>query len=99
MNGLQTPTGLNCEDVSELEEGYVLMFNYSYASQPEILQYFRDTATKFDLEKFIKYDSEVVEARWNEEKGQWLVKIRSRSTGETVEDWCHFLINGGGFLK
>ncbi|OAL04210.1 putative monooxygenase [Phaeosphaeriaceae sp. SRC1lsM3a] len=70
-----------------------------YASQPEILQYFRDTATKFDLEKFIKYDSEVVEARWNEEKGQWLVKIRNRSTGATAEDWCHFLINGGGFLN
>jgi cation diffusion facilitator CzcD-associated flavoprotein CzcO len=78
---------------------HFLIVDRSYASQPEILQYFRDTATKFDLEKFIKYDSEVVEARWNEEKGQWLVKICNRSTGATVEDWCHFLINGGGFLK
>ncbi|KAH6868165.1 putative monooxygenase [Alternaria rosae] len=70
-----------------------------YASQPEILQYFRDTARKFDLEKFIRFGSEVVEARWNEDKGQWLIRILDRSTGAIAEDWCHFFINGGGFLN
>ncbi|KAH7308922.1 putative monooxygenase [Stachybotrys elegans] len=70
-----------------------------YASQPEILQYFRDTAEKFDLEKFIKFSSEVVEAHWNEDKGQWAIKIRDRSTGAIATDWCHFFINGGGFLN
>jgi cation diffusion facilitator CzcD-associated flavoprotein CzcO len=73
--------------------------NPSYASQPEILQYFRDTAKNFDLEKFIKLGSEVVEARWSEEDGQWLIKILDRSTGAIATDWCHFFINGGGFLK
>jgi len=81
------------------KERGILILHDSYASQPEILQYFRDTAKNFDLEKFIKFNSEVVEARWNEDNGQWLIKIRDRSTGEVVTDWCHFFINGGGFLK
>lgn len=42
---------------------------------------------------------EVVEARWNEEEGKWMLKICDRSTGLIVADWCHFFINGGGFLK
>jgi cation diffusion facilitator CzcD-associated flavoprotein CzcO len=77
----------------------ILILDHSYASQPEILQYFRDTARKFDLEKFIKFGSEVVEARWDDDNGQWLIKIRDRSTGAIATDWCHFFINGGGFLK
>lgn len=71
----------------------------SYAAGPEILQYFRDTAKNFDLEKDIKFQNEVVEALWNEEDGLWMLKIRDGSTGAIVEDQCHFLVNGGGFLK
>lgn len=71
----------------------------SYASGPEILQYFRDTAKNFDLEKYIKLQHEVVEAIWNEKDGLWMLKMRDRSTGAIVEDQCHFLVNGGGFLK
>ncbi|KAG4421443.1 hypothetical protein IFR04_005393 [Cadophora malorum] len=70
-----------------------------YASGPEILQYFRDTAKNFDLEKYVKYQHEVVKAVWDEQRGLWLLKIRDGSTGEVVEDQCHFLVNGGGFLN
>jgi hypothetical protein len=42
---------------------------------------------------------EVVEARWVEEEGKWMLKIKDRSTGAINADWCHFLVNGGGFLK
>jgi hypothetical protein len=42
---------------------------------------------------------EVVAAQWQEEQGTWAIQIKDLSTGETVSDWCHFLINGGGFLK
>ncbi|KAH8898674.1 putative monooxygenase [Thozetella sp. PMI_491] len=70
-----------------------------YSSQPEILQYFRDTAKKFDLEKFIAYSKEVVEARWDEDKSQWAIQICDRSSGVVTTDWCHFFINGGGFLN
>ena len=73
--------------------------NGSYASGPEILQYFRDTAKNFDLEKYIRLQHEVVEAVWNENEGLWCLKIRDVATGAIVEDQCHFLVNGGGFLK
>jgi hypothetical protein len=51
------------------------------------------------LNNFIKLEHEVVAAQWQEEQGTWSVQIKDLSTGETVSDWCHFLINGGGFLK
>ncbi|KAK5049450.1 hypothetical protein LTR84_004379 [Exophiala bonariae] len=70
-----------------------------YASGPEILQYFRDTARTHDLEKYIKLRSEVIEARWAEDEGKWMLKIKSHSTGAIIDDWCHFLVNGGGFLN
>jgi hypothetical protein len=44
-------------------------------------------------------EHEVVAATWQEEQGTWAIQIKDLSTGETVSDWCHFLINGGGFLK
>jgi cation diffusion facilitator CzcD-associated flavoprotein CzcO len=100
MNGLPIPTGLNCE-LQDLivEEGNLLTLDCSYASQPEILQYFRDTAKNFDLEKYIAYSTEVIEARWNEGKAQWAIQTRDRKNGEVTTDWCDFFINGGGFLK
>jgi len=73
--------------------------NGSYASGPEILQYFRDTAKNFDLEKYIRLQHEVVEAVWNENEGLWSLKIRDAATGAIFKDQCHFLVNGGGFLK
>lgn len=99
-NGHQTLTGLSCKHImgaSECRAGDNK--SYSYASGPEILQYFRDTAKNFDLEKYVKYQHEVVKAVWDEQRGLWLLKIRDGSTGEVVEDQCHFLVNGGGFLK
>ncbi|KAK5733331.1 hypothetical protein LTR17_009820 [Elasticomyces elasticus] len=70
-----------------------------YAGGLEILEYFRGTAKKFGLEKFIKLGREVVAAQWREEDGTWSIEIKDLSTGRISYDWCHFLINGGGFLN
>jgi cation diffusion facilitator CzcD-associated flavoprotein CzcO len=45
----------------------------------------------------VKLNHKVVSARWDDEKGQWEVKVK---TGDTVlTDWCHVLMNGSGLLN
>lgn len=40
-----------------------------YASAPEILQYFKDFATKHDLYKYVQLNSRILSTIWDEEKG------------------------------
>jgi hypothetical protein len=40
-----------------------------YASAPEILQYFKGFATKYDLYKYVQLNSRILSAIWDEEKG------------------------------
>lgn len=46
------------------------------ADGKSILQYIKDTAKKFDLEKHIRYNSRVIESNWNSEKEIWELKIQ-----------------------
>jgi cation diffusion facilitator CzcD-associated flavoprotein CzcO len=42
---------------------------------------------------------QVVNARWDEEKGVWRIRVQNLQTGELFDDWCHFLIGASGILK
>jgi hypothetical protein len=57
----------------------------------------KDTAVKWDLEKFVKYNSRVTDSVWDDDKGKWMVKIDTQGT--VIEDQCDVLINASGFLK
>ncbi|RKK23890.1 putative sterigmatocystin biosynthesis monooxygenase stcW [Fusarium oxysporum] len=70
-----------------------------YATGPEILKYFQDTAKKHDLEKYVKLRHKVVGAVWNEEHGAWSVDVQNEATGEVFKDRAEFLINASGFLN
>lgn len=72
---------------------------YSFAGGAEILKYFQDTATKFDLNKYIELKHKVTGAVWDEDEGKWTVTVENQETGKVFEDYGHFLINGSGFLK
>ena len=69
-----------------------------YSSSKEIWQYFKDVATKFNLEKYVKLNTTVESATWNEEKGQWILSLTG-ADGEHYEDYCEILVNGSGVLK
>ena len=46
--------------------------------------------------------TEVVGCYWNDEKGQWKVKLRESKPGQQpreFEDYCHLLLNGTGILN
>jgi cation diffusion facilitator CzcD-associated flavoprotein CzcO len=74
-----------------------------YAHSYEIQEYFERFYEKYELAPFVKLNTEVVSAAWDEDEGKWNVALRSRdsASGETktFQDWCHVLINGSGVLS
>ena len=52
-----------------------------YARQPEILDYFRDCADRFDVRKLVKFNTTVKSARYDEDSATWTI---TTNTGETL---------------
>lgn len=46
-------------------------WSHLFAKQPEILSYLEDVAQKFDLNKKIEFNHEIISAKWNELKAVW----------------------------
>ncbi|EXJ60795.1 hypothetical protein A1O7_04948 [Cladophialophora yegresii CBS 114405] len=74
-------------------------WNHFYSPAPEILDYFRSVAHKYELYRFIKLSHKVIEAKWNEEKGIWNITVEDLTTGNIIHDWGHFMISGSGILN
>ena len=53
------------------------------------VQYFEGFADKYELHPYIKLNSRVVSATWDEAKGIYNVKVNSE--GKEIDDWCHVL--------
>ncbi|EXJ56379.1 uncharacterized protein A1O5_12646 [Cladophialophora psammophila CBS 110553] len=70
-----------------------------YVGSKEIWEYFNNAAQKFGLNRYIKLRHRVVGAVWEETRGVWLVDVVDEATGTKFTDWCHFLVNGTGFLN
>lgn len=65
-----------------------------YARGPEIFQYARSIATKFDLYRRALLQTEITELRWNEARGRWQVSTRQ---GDQVA--ARFVIVSTGQLQ
>ena len=70
-----------------------------YAKGPEILQYWKRVADKYDARKYIKLSHKAVEARWDEEASKWKVKLENTKIGESFEDSSDVLLTGIGVLN
>ena len=46
-------------------------WSHLFAKQPEILSYLEDVAAKFDLNKKIEFNNELVSAKWDQSHGSW----------------------------
>lgn len=55
-------------------------------------------ATTYDLEKYVKFNTAVERAVWQEQEGVWKLTLLS-SDGTRFEDTCEILVNGSGVLK
>ncbi|RDW71648.1 putative 4-hydroxyacetophenone monooxygenase protein [Coleophoma crateriformis] len=74
-------------------------WDHYYAYGPEIRVYFEDFADKNDCRKFIQFNTKLVEARWDQERGSWSILVEDQTTKERRSDWCHVLVNAAGFLN
>ena len=52
-------------------------------------QYFENFAKKYDLYPYIKLNSRLTSATWDEAKGIYNVKVNVE--GKEIDDWCHVL--------
>ena len=65
-----------------------------FPTQPEIHEYLRACVDKYDLERHIRYDSDVIEARYDAERVLWQVETRGGTRFE-----ASVLISGMGGLS
>lgn len=73
---------------------------FSYSA--DIWAYLDKVCETFGLRKYMHFHTEVVGCYWNEEKGEWKVKLRETKPGQGArefEDHCHLLLNGTGILN
>ncbi|WP_224489907.1 flavin-containing monooxygenase [Robertkochia flava] len=66
------------------------------ADGPSILKYIKDTASKFGIDKHIRYSHTVIGANWIEEDALWEVTINIKEQKETVLK-CRFLFVCSGY--
>jgi cation diffusion facilitator CzcD-associated flavoprotein CzcO len=75
-----------------------------YPGQEEILDYLRGVAQKYGLYKYIRFNTSVEEARWDDEKKRWNVGVKvtggkDSEFGESYEIECDFLVSAVGQLN
>lgn len=59
-------------------------WEHHYATQPEILRYLRDVMDRHGIADHVRFDTEVVGARWDELSATW--RVRVRTGGGAVEE-------------
>jgi 4-hydroxyacetophenone monooxygenase len=69
-----------------------------FARQPELQSYFHRCLHDFGIGDSVRFDTEVVASRWEEESARWSVRLRSADG--TIEDvWADVVISAVGQLN
>ncbi|KAL4799460.1 FAD/NAD(P)-binding domain-containing protein [Aspergillus venezuelensis] len=68
-----------------------------YASSSEIQRYLEDVIEEYEFGSFIRYNSLVTHAKWDDDQGIWRTQIAANGSNVTVES--EILINAGGILN
>lgn len=53
-----------------------------WAGGAEIQEYLKHTATKYGADKYMKFNTLVEKAEWNEAEGKWYLSLKKTDTGE-----------------
>ena len=92
--------GLACDIPSHVYQ-YTFEHNTQWSSffsgGPEILRYVQGVAKKYQIEKYITYNSRICEAVWDDDKGKWKVKVENE--GRVKTDDCDVLFSASGVLN
>ena len=69
------------------------------ADGPAILEYIRDTAREFGVDRKIRFNRRVVGAEWSTADSRWVVEVERTDTGESERLSCHFLFMCTGYYR
>lgn len=86
------------------------MFTFAYPFRPwkeakviadgsAILNYLRETAREFGIDRHIRFQHRVHSACWSSGDARWLLEIENGATGETVQCTCDFLYGCTGYYR
>lgn len=67
------------------------------ADGPSILQYIKDTAAKFGIDKKIQYNHKVVDAAWSDDEKMWTLTVASSEKLSNEKLKCRFLFMCTGY--
>jgi cation diffusion facilitator CzcD-associated flavoprotein CzcO len=67
------------------------------ADGPSILNYVRDTAREFGMDRYIRYNHRVVAAAWSSAENRWHVTVQTEDS--TLDYTCHFLYGCTGYYR
>jgi cation diffusion facilitator CzcD-associated flavoprotein CzcO len=69
------------------------------ADGPAILEYVKDTAREYGVDRRIRFNHRVVRAEWSSAEARWTVEVERTDTGETVHLTCGFLFVCSGYYR
>ncbi|MDT0306188.1 NAD(P)/FAD-dependent oxidoreductase [Streptomyces sp. DSM 44917] len=69
------------------------------ADGPSILNYIRETAAEYGVDRAVRYRHRVNDAAWSGEDSRWTVTAERGDTGETVRLTCDFLFVCSGYYR
>ena len=67
------------------------------AQGPTILNYLRDTAREYGIDRKIRFGRKVIRADWSSQDARWTVQIHSADDGSTSNICCAFLFMCSGY--
>jgi len=69
------------------------------ADGPAILQYIKDTAQEFGIDRKIRFNQRVCRVEWSSESAEWTAEIESPADDERLQIRCKFLFMGTGYYR
>ena len=57
-----------------------------YAGGKEIHDYIRKVVDKYQVRQHVKFEYHVQDAKWDEEKGTWSMRVLDKATGQVCDD-------------
>jgi cation diffusion facilitator CzcD-associated flavoprotein CzcO len=67
------------------------------ADGPSILQYIKDTAAKFGIDKHIQYNKKVTDASWSDKDACWTLSIAAQADQPETKMQCRFFFSCSGY--
>ena len=69
------------------------------ANGADILNYLKETAEEYGIDRHIRYSLRVVEVRWSSEDARWAVEMEQGVSKERVTFTCSFLLMCSGYYN